>query len=238
MHVSRRGPPHAAARPDHLPRRRDCQAVRPGASSGRRRSSRSVPATNPGETMNHLGQTRSTSQRNHAVLTPDTFVRAPLPGMVRATAIVHAAPAVGAGFTQYTAEFEPGGSLGSDLRAALCVRAGRRDRGGGRAQETSPAGGRLRVSAGRQFRCIGHGSQPRRCDREGISAAARRPAAKTADRRRGLGPRRAAHGRRLVDRPQAPARGPGLRFRRQHHDLCSRRQLSPWWKFTSWSMAC
>jgi (S)-ureidoglycine aminohydrolase len=62
--------------------------------------------------MNHLGQTRSTTQRNHAVLTPDTFVRAPLPGMVRATAIVHAAPALGAAFTQYTAEFEPGGSLG------------------------------------------------------------------------------------------------------------------------------
>jgi (S)-ureidoglycine aminohydrolase len=52
--------------------------------------------------MKHLGQTRSVAQRNHAVLTPDTFVRAPLPGMVRATAIVHAAPALGAAFTQYT----------------------------------------------------------------------------------------------------------------------------------------
>jgi (S)-ureidoglycine aminohydrolase len=61
--------------------------------------------------MNHLGQTRSVSQRNHAVLTPDTFVRAPLPGMLGATAIVHAAPALGAAFTQYTVEFEPGGSL-------------------------------------------------------------------------------------------------------------------------------
>lgn len=62
--------------------------------------------------MNHLGQTRSAAHPNHAVLTPDTFVRAPLPGMLRATAIVHAAPALGAAFTQYTAEFEPGGSLG------------------------------------------------------------------------------------------------------------------------------
>jgi (S)-ureidoglycine aminohydrolase len=32
--------------------------------------------------------------------------------MTDATAIVHAAPALGAGFTQYTAEFEPGGRLG------------------------------------------------------------------------------------------------------------------------------
>jgi len=46
------------------------------------------------------------------LLTPDTFVRAPLPGMVNATAIVHVSPAVGAKFTQYTAEFEPDGSLG------------------------------------------------------------------------------------------------------------------------------
>jgi (S)-ureidoglycine aminohydrolase len=46
------------------------------------------------------------------LLTPDTFVRAPLPGMVKCTAIVHAAPAVGARFTEYTAEFEAGGRLG------------------------------------------------------------------------------------------------------------------------------
>jgi (S)-ureidoglycine aminohydrolase len=43
--------------------------------------------------------------------TPDTFVRAPLPGMERATAIVHVSPAVGAGFTQYTVEFEAAGGL-------------------------------------------------------------------------------------------------------------------------------
>lgn len=45
------------------------------------------------------------------LLTPDTFVRAPLPGMDRATAIIHVSSAVGAGFMQYTAEFEPGGAL-------------------------------------------------------------------------------------------------------------------------------
>ena len=62
--------------------------------------------------MFNLGYTRSTSKPDHALLTPDTFVRAPLPGMKNATAIVHAAPALGAAFTQYTAEFEKGGVLG------------------------------------------------------------------------------------------------------------------------------
>ena len=57
-------------------------------------------------------QTRSSHQLDHLLHTPDAFVRAPLPGMKKATAIVHAAPALGAAFTQYTAEFEAGGSLG------------------------------------------------------------------------------------------------------------------------------
>jgi (S)-ureidoglycine aminohydrolase len=47
------------------------------------------------------------------LLTADTFVRSPLPGMKGCTAIVHAGPALGAAFTEYTAEFEPGGELGS-----------------------------------------------------------------------------------------------------------------------------
>jgi (S)-ureidoglycine aminohydrolase len=65
--------------------------------------------------MHHLGQTRSAHRADHILQTPDTFVRAPLPGMQKATAIVHAAPAVGAQFTQYTAEFEVGGSVGPAL---------------------------------------------------------------------------------------------------------------------------
>jgi (S)-ureidoglycine aminohydrolase len=62
--------------------------------------------------VHNLGQTRSSRQRDHLLLTPDTFVRAPLPGMKAATAIVHVGPALGAAFTQYTAEFEAGGELG------------------------------------------------------------------------------------------------------------------------------
>src|SRR5579871_5951853 len=61
--------------------------------------------------MQHLGHTRSSYQRDHLLQTPDTFVRAPLPGMTCANAIVHAAPAIGAKFTQYTVEFERGGSF-------------------------------------------------------------------------------------------------------------------------------
>ena len=62
--------------------------------------------------MHNLGQTRGAHKHNHLLLTPDTFVRATLPGMKRALAIVHVAPALGARFTQYTVEFEAQGELG------------------------------------------------------------------------------------------------------------------------------
>jgi (S)-ureidoglycine aminohydrolase len=62
--------------------------------------------------VHNLGQTRSSQKHNHALLTPDTFVRTALPGMKACTAVVHAGPAMGAKFTQYTAEFEAGGELG------------------------------------------------------------------------------------------------------------------------------
>ena len=62
--------------------------------------------------MHNLGQTRSSLKHDHVLLTPDTFVRTPLPGMKGCTAVVHAGPAMGAKFGQYTAEFEAGGELG------------------------------------------------------------------------------------------------------------------------------
>ena len=65
--------------------------------------------------MHNLGHTRSTHQRNHLLLTPDTFVRTTLPGMKAASAIVHISPALGAAFTEYTAEFENAGELGETL---------------------------------------------------------------------------------------------------------------------------
>ncbi len=61
--------------------------------------------------MQNLGYTRNGSAHDHFLLTPETFVRAPLPGMRNATAIIHAAPVNGADFTAYTAEFETGGAM-------------------------------------------------------------------------------------------------------------------------------
>lgn len=61
--------------------------------------------------MHNLGQTRSANRRDHLLHTPDAFVRAPLPGLQGGVAIVHASPAVGAGFSQYTVELEAGGTL-------------------------------------------------------------------------------------------------------------------------------
>jgi (S)-ureidoglycine aminohydrolase len=62
--------------------------------------------------VHNLGRTRSSQQPNHLLQTADTFVRTSLPGMKACSAIVHASPALGASFAQYTAEFEAGGELG------------------------------------------------------------------------------------------------------------------------------
>ena len=62
--------------------------------------------------MHNLGRTRSSQQANHLLLTADTFVRTTLPGMKACSAIMHVGPALGARFTEYTAEFEAGGELG------------------------------------------------------------------------------------------------------------------------------
>ena len=61
--------------------------------------------------MNDPRQTRSTRQPTHLLQTPDTFVRTPLPGLTGGLAIVHACPALGAAFLQYTAELDAQGTL-------------------------------------------------------------------------------------------------------------------------------
>src|SRR5208282_4588713 len=75
-------------------------------------SLRVPPNFKKGCAVHNLGQTRSSQQPNHLLLTPDTFVRTALPGMKACVAIVHVGSAVGANFTEYTAEFEAGGELG------------------------------------------------------------------------------------------------------------------------------
>ena len=62
--------------------------------------------------MQHLGVTRSRLSSDHLLQTPDTFIRCPLPGAESVDFVVHAAPQIGARFTQMTAEFTAGGTLG------------------------------------------------------------------------------------------------------------------------------
>jgi (S)-ureidoglycine aminohydrolase len=62
--------------------------------------------------VQHLGATRSSLKADHLLQTPDTFIRAPLPGATGVEFIIHAAPQLGARFTQMTAEFAAEGTLG------------------------------------------------------------------------------------------------------------------------------
>jgi (S)-ureidoglycine aminohydrolase len=111
--------------------------------------------------VHNLGQTRSAHQRNHLLLTPDTFVRTTLPGMKNASAIVHIGSVLGAGFTEYTAEFEPKGELGNTpaqrfvyvMEGAVTLEAeGKRHELGARGYAYLPEGFAHRVSAKKESR--------------------------------------------------------------------------------------
>ena len=111
--------------------------------------------------MHNLGQTRSSHHHNHLLSTPETFVRTPLPGMKGCAAVVHAAPALGAAFTEYTAEFEAGGELGSTAaqRFAYVIDGtvtleldGKRSELGARGYAYLPQGLSHRVTAARNAR--------------------------------------------------------------------------------------
>jgi (S)-ureidoglycine aminohydrolase len=95
------------------------------------------------------------------LLTADTFVRSPLPGMRGCTAIVHAGPALGAAFTEYTAEFEAGGELGGTsaqrflfvMEGSVSVEVtGKRTELGARGYVYFPEGAAHRVTATRVSR--------------------------------------------------------------------------------------
>jgi len=62
--------------------------------------------------VHHLGTTRSSLKADHLLQTPDTFVRTPLHGAAGVDFVIHAAPRLGASFTQMTAEFAAQGTLG------------------------------------------------------------------------------------------------------------------------------
>jgi (S)-ureidoglycine aminohydrolase len=65
--------------------------------------------------MNVFGSTRSTVQRNHALICPDSFVQAPLPGWERTQGVILISPQLGARFTQYLARMEAGAISGPAL---------------------------------------------------------------------------------------------------------------------------
>ena len=92
--------------------------------------------------MHNLGRTRSSQQPNHLLLTAESFVRTALPGMKACSAIVHVGPALGARFTEYTAEFEAGGELGcaSGQRFIFVIEGGVELEVGGKSSELSVRG--------------------------------------------------------------------------------------------------
>jgi (S)-ureidoglycine aminohydrolase len=88
------------------------------------------------------GSTRSSLKHDHLLQTPDTFIRSPLPGAREVEFIIHAAPQMGARFTQMTAEFKTGGSLGpSPAQRFIYVLEGKLElKAGGKKQTLGPAG--------------------------------------------------------------------------------------------------
>lgn len=59
------------------------------------------------------GSTRSSIQRNHALITPESHVQSPLPGWIKSKGVIVIAPALGARFTQYFALMESGATAGA-----------------------------------------------------------------------------------------------------------------------------
>jgi (S)-ureidoglycine aminohydrolase len=92
--------------------------------------------------VHNLGRTRSSQQPNHLLLTADSFVRTTLPGMKMCSAIVHIGPALGARFTEYTAEFGAGGELGcaAGQRFIFVIEGGVELEVGGKSNELSVRG--------------------------------------------------------------------------------------------------
>jgi (S)-ureidoglycine aminohydrolase len=88
------------------------------------------------------GSTRSSLKHDHLLQTPDTFVRSPLPGANDVEFIIHAAPQMGAKFTQMTAEFKAGGTLGpAPAQRFLYVLEGKLELKVGGKKHTLPAAG-------------------------------------------------------------------------------------------------
>jgi (S)-ureidoglycine aminohydrolase len=62
--------------------------------------------------MDLFGPARSRVGRNHALITPDSFVRSQMPGWDKTECVVLIAPRLGARFTQFLANMQTGGTAG------------------------------------------------------------------------------------------------------------------------------
>jgi (S)-ureidoglycine aminohydrolase len=65
--------------------------------------------------MHQLGFTRTSVKPDHALLTSDSFIRAPFPGDVNAARVVHVNPPIGAAFAMYTVEAAANAVIASAL---------------------------------------------------------------------------------------------------------------------------
>ena len=162
-----------------------------------------------------LGSSRTSLQSNHLLQTPDSFIRAPLPGMSKATAIIHAGPALGARFTEYTAEMEAGGKLGpADKPTLLLCLQWSSD-----VEWRNPGKRLLRVRSAGADRC--NRIQAHR-HRKTLSKHWKRRS-RALHRQRSAHPATAVNGRRRRARAVAHPGRTRIRFRRQPHDLRTRR---------------
>src|SRR5262249_52046520 len=61
--------------------------------------------------LHKFGNIRTLRQADHTLVTPETFVRAPLPRIRNRHAVGHAKPAISSRFNLYTAEFGADGKI-------------------------------------------------------------------------------------------------------------------------------
>jgi (S)-ureidoglycine aminohydrolase len=70
--------------------------------------------------MQQLGFTRTSVKPDHALLTPDSFIRAAFPGDENATRVVHINPPIGAAFAMYTVEAAKNAKIAPALEGNSC----------------------------------------------------------------------------------------------------------------------
>jgi (S)-ureidoglycine aminohydrolase len=70
--------------------------------------------------MQQLGFTRTSVKPDHALLTPDSFIRAAFPGDENATRVVHMSPLIGAAFSMYTVEASKNAKIAPALEGNSC----------------------------------------------------------------------------------------------------------------------